>query len=68
MNKVSMPYIFSFPRYQTKYVMKNYFDIWWGHKIKQWLAGRKRGEDGNTKFWISPEQKNLFRWNKKHFA
>ena len=28
----------------------------------------KRGEDRNTKIWISPEQKELFRWNKKHFS
>ena len=27
----------------------------------------KRGEDGNTKIWISQEQKELFSWNKKHF-
>ena len=25
----------------------------------------KRGEDGNAKIWISREQKELFRWNKK---
>ena len=29
---------------------------------------RKRGEDGNTKNWISREGKELFRWNKKHFS
>ena len=28
----------------------------------------KKGEDGNTKNWISPEWKELFRWNKKHFS
>ena len=27
----------------------------------------KRGEDGNTKIWISREWKELFSWNKKHF-
>ena len=25
----------------------------------------KRGEDGNSETWISQEQKELFRWNKK---
>ena len=27
----------------------------------------KRGEDEDTKFGISCEQKELFGWNKKHF-
>ena len=27
----------------------------------------KRGEDENTKIWISRERKELFRWNKKTF-
>ena len=27
---------------------------------------RKKGEDRNTKVWISWEQKELYRWNKKH--
>ena len=27
----------------------------------------KRGEDGNTKIWISQERKELYRWNKKIF-
>ena len=35
--------------------------------LKQWLTGKKREEDENTKFWISQEQKELFRWNKKFF-
>ena len=34
---------------------------------KQWLTGEKRGEDGNTKIWISQEWKELFREN-KHFS
>ena len=34
--------------------------------LKQWLTGRKRGEDLNTKIWISREWKELFRWNKKN--
>ena len=33
--------------------------------LKQWVTGRKRGEDGNTKIGISRERKELFRWNKK---
>ena len=36
--------------------------------LKQWLTGRKRGEEENTKTWISQERKELFRWNKKHFS
>ena len=28
----------------------------------------KRGEDWNSGTWISQEQKELFRWNKKHFS
>ena len=35
--------------------------------LKQWLTGRNRGEDRNTKIWISRERKELFRRNKKHF-
>ena len=55
----------------------SYLDKWWCHKllrfflnqpVKQWLTGKKRGEDGNTKIWISWEQKELFRWKKKHFS
>ena len=29
---------------------------------------KKRGENENTKIWISRERKELFRWNKKHFS
>ena len=36
--------------------------------LKQWLTGRKIGEDGNTKIWISGERKEPFRWNKKHLS
>ena len=28
----------------------------------------KKGEDGNTKIWISRERKELSRWNKKRFS
>ena len=32
------------------------------------MANReKKGEDENTKIWISQEWKELYRWNKKHF-
>ena len=31
------------------------------HPLKQWTTGKKRGEDRNTKIWISWEQKKLFR-------
>ena len=36
--------------------------------LKQWQTERKRGEEGNTKIWISWERKELFGWNKKHFS
>ena len=36
--------------------------------LKQWPAGRKGGEEKNTKKWISQEGKELFRWTKKHFS
>ena len=33
------------------------------------MADREKGgEDGNSETWISQEQKELFRWNKKHFS
>ena len=28
----------------------------------------QRYEEKQRKIWISPEQKELFRWNKKHFS
>ena len=57
--------------------LSSYLDIWWCHKLlrflldqplKQWLTGEKRGEDENTKIWISRERKELFRWNKKYLS
>ena len=68
---------FPFSRYQTKCVIKfllgklmmlqtSRFIL--DQALKQRMTGRKRGEDGNTKIWISGEQKKLFRWNKKHFS
>ena len=76
MDKVSMPYLFSFPRYKIKCVINFLFRqlMSWtlrfilDQPLKQWLTGRKRGEDGNLKIWISWERKELFRWNKKHFS
>ena len=56
--KVSMSYLFSFPRYQTKCVIKFLFSqlmisqtirFMLDQPLKQWLTGRKRGEDGNKK-------------------
>ena len=50
MDKVLMSYIFSFLRYQTKGVIKCLFrQFILIHPLKQWLTGRKRGEDENTK-------------------
>ena len=77
MNKVSMAHLFFFPRYQTKCVIKFLFRqlmmsqtirFMLDQPLKQWLTDRKRGEDGNTKIWISQERIELFRWNKKHFS
>ena len=28
----------------------------------------KKSEDGNTKIWVSLEQEQLYKWNKKHFS
>ena len=69
MGKVSMPYLFSFLRYQTRCVIKFLtLRIIFNQPLKQWLAGEKRGEDENTETWISWEWKELFKWNKKHFS
>ena len=73
----SMSYLFPFLRYQTKCFIKFLFRQLMTSKtlrflfhqpLKQWLTGRKKGEDGNTKMWISRERKELFRWNKKYFS
>ena len=75
MDKVSMSHLISFSGYQTKCVLSSYLDSWWPHKLlrfflnqplKQWLIGKKRMEDKNTKIWISQERKELFKLNKKH--
>ena len=52
-----MSYLFSFPRYQTKCIIKFLFSqlimsqtirFMLGQHLKQWLTGRKRGEDGKS--------------------
>ena len=77
MNKGSMSHLISFSGYQAKCFIKFLFRqlmtlqtlrFFLDQPVKQWLAGRKRGEDENTKTWISWEQKEPFRWNKKHFS
>ena len=63
MDKVSMSHLISFSRYQTKCVIKFLFRQLMSQTIrfmldqplKQWLTGRKRGEDQNTKISISQE-------------
>ena len=58
MDKVSVSYLFSFPRYQAKCVIKFLFRqlmtsqtlrVILDQSSKQWLIGRKRGEEGNNK-------------------
>ena len=74
MDKVSMSYLISFSRYQTKCIIKFLFKQLMNFKIflesiSVAMADRgKRGEDKNTKIWISPERKELFRSNKKYFS
>ena len=58
MDKVSISYLFFFSRYQTKCVIKKFLfrqlmtsqtlRFILDQALKQWLTGRKRGEDGNT--------------------
>ena len=51
--------------------LSSYFEtlrLIYNHPLKQWLKGTKRGKDGNTKIWISWDQKEFFQWNKKHFS
>ena len=57
MDKVSVSQLISFSRYQTKCVIKFLFGqlitetlrLFLDKTLKQWLTGRKRGEDENTK-------------------
>ena len=69
MDKVSMSYLFSVLRYQTKCIIKFLFRqlmtsetlrFILNQSLKQWLTGRKRRENGNTKISISQERKELF--------
>ena len=66
-----------FSKYQTKCVIKSLFRqvmtsqtlrFFLNQPLKQWLTGKKRGKDENTKIWTSQEQKELFRWNQKYFS
>ena len=76
MDKVLMSHLISFWRYQTKCVTFLFRQLmtykllrfFLDQPLKQWLTVRKRGEDENTKTWISWERKELCRRNKKHFS
>ena len=76
MGKVSMSYLFFFSKYQikcVKFLFRQLMTSWTlrfilDQALKQWPTERKRGEDGNTKSWISRERKELLRWNKKHLS
>ena len=51
----------------TEFLLRQLMTSWtlrfiFNHLLKQWPTGRKRGEERNTKNWISQEQKELFRW------
>ena len=74
MEKVSMSYLFSFTLYQTKCVIKFLFRqlmtsrslrFIFDQPLQQWLTGRKRWDDRNTKKFNISRKKELFRWNKK---
>ena len=52
------------PQLMMSWILRFFLD----QPLKEWLTGRKRGKDKNTKTWISRERKDLFRWNKKHFS
>ena len=49
------------------YFLSSYLDSWWYHELEVYLGSsskamadrEKKGEDGNTKIWISWEQKEL---------
>ena len=69
MGKVLMSYLFSFSRYQIESVIKFLprqlitsctLRFFFGHPLKQWPTRRKRGENGNTKIWISWNEKSFF--------
>ena len=77
MENVSMSHLISFSRYQinrvitflfkqsmTSWILRFFLD----QLLRQWLTGKKRGEDKNTNIWISWVRKELFWWNIKHFS
>ena len=65
-DKVSISHLISFSRYQTQFVIKSLFrQMMTSQTLRLFLKG---GEGEFTKVWISQEQKELFRWNKKHFS
>ena len=58
MGKVSMSQLISFLRYQTKcvikflirqFMMSQTLGFFLNQPLKQWLTGKKRGEEENTK-------------------
>ena len=64
-----MLHLISFSRYQTKCVIKLLFTqlmtsqlsrFFLDQTLKQWLTGKKGGEEENTKIKISQEQKRAF--------
>ena len=44
------------------------FKIYLHSSSKAMAEKKKRGEEGNKKIWISRDEKELFRSNKKHFS
>ena len=69
MDKVSMSYLLSFLRYQTKCVLSSYldsygiinFEIYLRSMSKAMADRKKKRGDGNAKILISGERKELFR-------
>ena len=61
-----------FLSYSKTYICKFMHAISWHHKLfyfhlSFWIWKVWKGRGKFTKIWISPEWKELFRWNKKHF-
>ena len=75
MDKVSMSHVFLSQDIKQN-VLLGYLDSWWRHKRSNFFVSsstamtdrKKRGEDKNTKNWISWQTKEFFRWNKKQFS
>ena len=68
MGKVSMSYLFSFPKYQTKCGIKFLFRqlmksqtirFTLDQPLKQWLTWRKIWKDGNTNFQYLKDEKSF---------